>query len=35
MQKLKFSVYDIDDPKVDLRKADFLGELECTLGQVL
>ncbi|CAB4012113.1 copine-3-like isoform X1 [Paramuricea clavata] len=35
LQKLKFSVYDIDDPKADLRKADFLGELECTLGQLV
>ena len=34
LQKLKFSVYDIDDPRADIRKADFLGELECTLGQV-
>jgi hypothetical protein len=34
LQKLKFSVYDIDDPKSNLKKADFLGELESTLGQV-
>ena len=35
LQKLKFSVYDIDDPKANLNKADFLGEIECTLGQVI
>ena len=34
LQKLKFVVYDIDDPKNDLKKADFLGQMECTLGQV-
>lgn len=34
LQKLKFSVYDIDDVRENLSKADFLGEMECTLGQV-
>ncbi|XP_028392485.1 copine-3-like isoform X2 [Dendronephthya gigantea] len=35
LQKLKFSVYDIDDPKENLSKADFLGNLETTLGQLV
>lgn len=34
MQKLKFGVYDIDNKTIDLSDDDFLGELECTLGQV-
>ncbi|XP_061095045.1 copine-3-like [Conger conger] len=35
MQKLKFGVYDIDNKTIDLGDDDFLGELECTLGQVV
>lgn len=34
VQKLKFCVYDIDNNTYDLSDDDFLGELECTLGQV-
>lgn len=34
VQKLKFGIYDIDNTTVDLNDDDFLGELECTLGQV-
>lgn len=34
VQKLKFGIYDIDNKTVDLSDDDFLGELECTLGQV-
>ncbi|XP_014012912.1 copine-3 isoform X1 [Salmo salar] len=35
VQKLKFGIYDIDNKTVDLSDDDFLGELECTLGQVV
>ncbi|XP_014836935.1 PREDICTED: copine-3-like isoform X1 [Poecilia mexicana] len=35
VQKLKFGIYDIDNKTVDLNDDDFLGELECTLGQVV
>uniref|UniRef100_A0A8C3ALX4 Copine-3 n=1 Tax=Cyclopterus lumpus TaxID=8103 RepID=A0A8C3ALX4_CYCLU len=35
VQKLKFVVYDIDSDNNSLQDADFLGELECTLGQVV
>lgn len=34
VQQLKFAIYDIDNKTVDLGDDDFLGELECTLGQV-
>lgn len=34
VQKLKFGVYDIDNKTIDLSDDDFLGECECTLGQV-
>uniref|UniRef100_A0A6Q2X1Q3 Copine-3 n=1 Tax=Esox lucius TaxID=8010 RepID=A0A6Q2X1Q3_ESOLU len=34
VQKLKFGIYDIDNKTVDLNDDDFLGQLECTLGQV-
>ena len=34
LQKLKFFIYDIDSPSSNLKSADFLGELECSLGQV-
>ncbi|KAM4606381.1 copine-3-like isoform 1-T2 [Polymixia lowei] len=35
VQKLRFGIYDIDNKTVDLSDDDFLGELECTLGQVV
>uniref|UniRef100_A0A673BLJ9 Copine-3 n=1 Tax=Sphaeramia orbicularis TaxID=375764 RepID=A0A673BLJ9_9TELE len=35
VQKLKFEVYDIDSENSSLANADFLGELECTLGQIV
>uniref|UniRef100_A0A8C4ZI10 Copine 3 n=1 Tax=Gadus morhua TaxID=8049 RepID=A0A8C4ZI10_GADMO len=35
LQKLKFCVYDIDNDTYDLGDDDFLGELECTLGQIV
>uniref|UniRef100_A0A8D3DM07 Copine-3 n=1 Tax=Scophthalmus maximus TaxID=52904 RepID=A0A8D3DM07_SCOMX len=35
VQKLKFEVYDIDSSNCSLQDADFLGEMECTLGQVV
>jgi len=34
LQKLKFFIYDIDSPSSNLKSADFLGEMESTLGQV-
>lgn len=34
VQKLRFDVYDIDSDNCSLRDADFLGQMECTLGQV-
>lgn len=34
VQKLRFEVYDIDSDACSVQDADFLGELECTLGQV-
>uniref|UniRef100_A0A8C9W1I4 Copine III n=1 Tax=Scleropages formosus TaxID=113540 RepID=A0A8C9W1I4_SCLFO len=35
VQKLMFRIYDIDNKTVDLSDDDFLGELECTLGQIV
>ncbi|KAK2858643.1 hypothetical protein Q5P01_003263 [Channa striata] len=35
VQRLKFCVYDIDNDTYDLSDDDFLGELECTLGQIV
>uniref|UniRef100_A0A8C1U5W9 Copine III n=1 Tax=Cyprinus carpio TaxID=7962 RepID=A0A8C1U5W9_CYPCA len=35
VQKLRFSVYDIDNKTVDLSDDDFLGEFECSLGQIV
>ncbi|XP_074478750.1 copine-3-like isoform X2 [Sebastes fasciatus] len=35
VQKLRFELYDIDSDNCSLQDADFLGELECTLGQVV
>ncbi|KAL1023355.1 hypothetical protein UPYG_G00039660 [Umbra pygmaea] len=35
VQRLKFRIYDIDNKTIDLSDDDFLGELDCTLGQVV
>ncbi|XP_077862826.1 copine-3-like [Saccoglossus kowalevskii] len=35
VQKLVFNVYDIDNETEKLSDDDFLGQLECTLGQVV
>uniref|UniRef100_A0A8C5B0F5 Copine 3 n=1 Tax=Gadus morhua TaxID=8049 RepID=A0A8C5B0F5_GADMO len=35
VQKLQFGIYDIDNKTVDLSDDDFLGQLECTMGQVV
>ncbi|KAL4631045.1 copine-3 isoform X1 [Arapaima gigas] len=35
VQKLLFGLYDIDNKTIDLSDDDFLGELECTLGQIV
>uniref|UniRef100_A0A8B9CEE2 Copine-3 n=1 Tax=Anser brachyrhynchus TaxID=132585 RepID=A0A8B9CEE2_9AVES len=35
VQKLKFGIYDIDNKTFDLSDDDFLGEFECTLGQIV
>ncbi|XP_041817047.1 copine-3-like isoform X2 [Chelmon rostratus] len=35
VQKLRFEIYDIDSDNCSLQDADFLGELECTLGQIV
>ncbi|XP_015762832.1 PREDICTED: copine-7-like [Acropora digitifera] len=35
VQKLKFTVYDVDNATSSLADDDFLGEMECTLGQVV
>lgn len=35
VQKLTFRVFDIDDNENDVSKADFLGQMDCTLGQVV
>ena len=34
VQKLKFAVYDVDNETSSLGDDDFLGDMECTLGQV-
>lgn len=34
VQKLKFSMYDIGNKSFDLNDDDYLGEIECTVGQV-
>ena len=34
-QKLKFKVYDVDSHNPILENHDFLGEAECTLGQIV
>ncbi|XP_077865156.1 copine-8-like [Saccoglossus kowalevskii] len=35
LQKLKFELYDVDSPKQRLGAHDFLGRIECTLGEIL
>uniref|UniRef100_H2ZQ72 C2 domain-containing protein n=1 Tax=Ciona savignyi TaxID=51511 RepID=H2ZQ72_CIOSA len=35
VQKLKFALFDIDDAAQNLNNADFLGEIECTLGHIV
>ncbi|OXB70170.1 UNVERIFIED_CONTAM: hypothetical protein H355_009904 [Colinus virginianus] len=35
VQKLKFGVYDIDNKSAELSDDDFLGGVECTLGQIV
>ncbi|KAM9332389.1 copine-3-like isoform 2-T3 [Pholidichthys leucotaenia] len=35
VQKLRFEVHDIDSENCNLQEADFLGQLECTLGQIV
>lgn len=34
VQKLRFGIYDIDNKTIELNDDDFLGEFDCTLGQV-
>ena len=34
VQKLRFAVYDLDNKTPELSDDDFLGEVECTMGQV-
>ena len=34
VQKLRFSVYDIDNRTPSLDDDDFLGQIECTVGEV-
>ena len=34
VQELKFAVYDLDNATPQLSDDDFLGEMECTMGQV-
>lgn len=35
VQKLRFEMHDIDTENCSLQEADFLGQLECTLGQIV
>ncbi|XP_057379828.1 copine-8-like [Daphnia carinata] len=35
LQKLKFKIYDIDSKSTALDKHDFLGEAECSLGEIV
>ncbi|XP_076063953.1 copine-8-like [Oratosquilla oratoria] len=35
IQKLRFSLYDLDSNNPDLSNHDFLGSMECTLGQLV
>lgn len=34
VQKLRFAVYDIDNKTPQVSDDDFLGQIECTLGEV-
>ena len=34
VQRLMFAVYDIDNKTPELTDDDFLGQLECSMGQV-
>jgi len=34
IQKLQFAVYDIDNKTPQVSDDDFLGQIECTLGEV-
>ncbi|XP_074644535.1 copine-8-like isoform X2 [Tubulanus polymorphus] len=34
-QRLKFELYDVDSKSHDLSKHDFLGSMECTLGEIV
>lgn len=34
VQQLRFAVYDIDNKTPQVSDDDFLGEIECTLGEV-
>ena len=34
VQKLRFEIYDIDNKTPQLDDDDYLGGLECTMGQV-
>ncbi|TDH11210.1 hypothetical protein EPR50_G00058510 [Perca flavescens] len=34
VQRLRLELYDVNSSHNGLREADFLGSLECTLGQV-
>ena len=34
VQKLMFAVYDLDNKTPELSDDDFLGSIECTMGQV-
>jgi hypothetical protein len=35
VQKVKVAVYDLDNDTPQLGDDDFLGQVECTLGQVI
>ncbi|XP_047217591.1 copine-4 isoform X2 [Girardinichthys multiradiatus] len=35
MQRLRFELYDINSSHNGLKEADFLGSVECTLGQII
>uniref|UniRef100_A0A9J7Y6F8 Copine III n=2 Tax=Cyprinus carpio TaxID=7962 RepID=A0A9J7Y6F8_CYPCA len=35
VQKLRFGIYDIDNKTIDISDDDFLGEFECSLGQIV
>ncbi|KAL1420740.1 hypothetical protein MTO96_004473 [Rhipicephalus appendiculatus] len=34
-QQLEFKVYDVDSKSTDLRSHDFLGQVNCTLGELV